>query len=186
MLDPEATGYAVTSTRRIRQLQATIGGESRLGSSNDCLAVSGLCKCLAKLSPERKSAMVSVLKEYSPQGYFKSRCLRCCSILAQPKTSVRAFHVSSLLVDAGFASILANGYRELWTSDMLGRTALSSFRQCLQRYTPFLLGLCLGPNECKEFAKELAAETFALATPSTRVLSPLLRHVGNQMLELVC
>jgi hypothetical protein len=90
LLDPEAAGFVVSGTRRVRILQATIGG---------------LCKCLAKLSSDRRAVMVAVLK----------------SVLAADKTAPGALHVGTLLADAGFSSILVNGYKELWTSDLLCR-----------------------------------------------------------------
>jgi hypothetical protein len=46
------------------------------------------------------------------------------------------------------------------------------------------IALALTSGACKDFAEQLANETFALAVPKTKVLSPLLRHVGHQMLDL--
>jgi hypothetical protein len=89
LLDPETAGFVVSNTRRLRLLQSTIGG---------------LCKCLAKISSDRRAVMVSVLK----------------TLLAADKTAPSSLHVGQLLADAGFSSILVNGYKELWTSDLLG------------------------------------------------------------------
>lgn len=119
--------------------------------------IGGLCKSLNRVEPCRELA---------------TRVLREC--LSSPLISPGSFVVQTLIQDVGFYSLLSNGYKFLWTSGLL--TAV------------------LGEAEAKEFANQLGKNSFLLSVQysqkqadsakSQRVLTPLHRYVGTQMLEL--